>query len=351
MDERCSPASKVGQQSTARDSLANADELDILTQGVDVWNEWRREHGAGRRRPDLTGADLRGWDLAGVDFTETVLNYCDLSRANLESAHAVYSELISASLQDANLDGAVMQSSRLMFANLRGATLRGADLRAATLVGADLTNADLTGSTVYGLSVWGVVLTNAKQSALVITGDDEPTITVDNLEVAQFIYLLLHNAAIRDVINTITSKVVLILGRFSESRLPVLEALRTSLRARNYSPILFDFDRPSTRDITETVSTLAHLARFVIADITDARSVPQELAFIVPNLPSVPVQPLLHVAAAEYGMFEHFARYPSVLPILRYTDVNSLLQSMQESIINPAERKAAQLLGHAEHTA
>src|SRR5215207_2029801 len=33
----------------------------------------------------------------------------------------------------------------------------------------------------------------------------EPEITVDNIEVAQFVYLLLHNEKIRDVIDTITS--------------------------------------------------------------------------------------------------------------------------------------------------
>ena len=36
---------------------------------------------------------------------------------------------------------------------------------------------------------------------LVITRWDEPTITVDNIEVAQFIYLMLHNQKIRDVID------------------------------------------------------------------------------------------------------------------------------------------------------
>ena len=131
----------------------------------------------------------------------------------------------------------------------------------------------------------------------------EPTAfqaVVVQLEVAQFVYLLLNNKKIRDVIDTITSKVVLILGRFTPpERKAVLDAIRSGLRWREYLPVVVDFDKPANRNFTETVLTLAHLARFIVADITEPRSVPQELQSIVSNLRSVPVQPLLQISATS----------------------------------------------------
>src|SRR6202007_1228149 len=114
------------------------------------------------------------------------------------------------------------------------------------------------------------------QQNLVITPYNQVTITVDNIKVAQFIYLLLNNQEIRDVIDTITSKAVLILGRFSKKRKVVLDALREELRKLDYLPIVFDFQRSANQATIETIKTLASMARFVIADLTDARSVLQE---------------------------------------------------------------------------
>lgn len=84
---------------------------------------------------------------------------------------------------------------------------------------------------------------------------------MDNLEVAQFIYLLLNNAKIRHLIDTITSKVVLILGRFTEERKDVLDSIREKLREFDYVPVLFDFTKPESKDLTATVSSLANMVK------------------------------------------------------------------------------------------
>ena len=60
----------------------------------------------------------------------------------------------------------------------------------------------------------------------------------------------------------------------------------------------------------------------------------------MPELPSVPVQPLLAASEHEYGMFEHFKRFPWVLPIYRYQDQASLLAELEMQVIAPAEAKA-----------
>jgi hypothetical protein len=169
----------------------------------------------------------------------------------------------------------------------------------------DLRGADLTGCRIYGVSAWDLKLEGAKQQNLVITPVDEPTITVDNIEVGQFIYLMLSNQNIRDIIDTITSKVVLILGRFSvPERKRVLDGLRDELRkpGRDYVPVVFDFEKPTSQTTINTVMLLARMARFVIADMSDAKSVLQELQAIVPSSPKLPVQPIIVAAQEEPGI-------------------------------------------------
>ena len=313
--------------------MVNLKQYQLLTKDVYRWNEWRKANPA--MLPQLGAANLIGANLI----------WADLRNAYLGGATLYEADLTNADLRGADLSDTHMRGANLHGANLHGANLTRANLTYAALVKTDLSNATLTECNIFGVSAWAVKLDGAIQKNLQIADIEynEPTITVDNLEVAQFIYLLLHNQKIRDVIDTITSKAVLILGRFTPKRKAVLEALREELRRLNYLPILFDFDRPSSRNLTETISTLAHISRFVIADITDAKSIPQELQRIVPALPSLPVQPLILASQYEYSMFRDFLDYPWVLTPYRYNNPAELLTSVEEKVIGPAAAKAKEI--------
>jgi uncharacterized protein YjbI with pentapeptide repeats len=368
--------------------LANPDHLAKLKEGVELWNQWRKEnpelhpdlsevdlteenlHQANLGAANLKGASLAEVnlcqaDLSGANLTGAYLGYANLSegnliRANLTEATLYEANLAFARFSGANLAKAILSKADLTGAELGGADLSGADLLQANLSGAsfggaklvgvnlkqamlistDFVGANLTGCSVYGIAAWNLRTDGANQSDLVITPDGESPIQVDNLEVAQFIYLILNNQKIRDVIDTIGKKAVLILGRFTPERKAVLDAIREALRHHGYLPILFDFEKPSTRDTQETIVTLAGLARFIIADITDPKSIPQELAAIVPNLPSVPVQPVLQTGYEPWGMYDHITQCHWLLPLVRYEDKEALLTVLETRVIVPAEEKA-----------
>src|SRR4029450_1742741 len=84
---------------------ANNEHLTILKQGVDVWNQWRKDNI--NVKPALTFAKLHEADLNRADLQDA-----DLRRANLTLAN-------------------------LTEADVRGADLRGADLSSTHLRGAD----------------------------------------------------------------------------------------------------------------------------------------------------------------------------------------------------------------------
>jgi hypothetical protein len=321
--------------------MANEEHLARLKQGVEAWNQWRE---ANRNiRPDLSQANLSVMNLIEVNLARADLAGANLREANLRGADLTEANLREANLSWVDLTGADLSGANLYGAHFTGADLSGADLMAARLINTHFEKANLTACRVYAISAWNVILVGAQQSNLIITPRHEPVITVDNLEVAQFIYLLLHNEKIREVIDTITSKAVLILGRFTPERKAVLDAIREEIRRQHLLPILFDF-RPSASQTTlETVSTLAHLSHFVIADLTDAKSILQELQAIVPHNPSVPVQPILLASQEEPGMFDFIRCFPWVLETYCYHSPDEVLASL-EQIIAHAD-KARERLG------
>jgi len=276
------------------------------------------------RRAHMREAKLRGVDLRECDFTEADLRGADLAGTDLR--------------------GARLAGADLRRATLGGAQLQGADLSHANCSECDLRGADLTGAKVYGVSAWDVALDNAVQRGLVIVPPDQSAITVDDLEVAQFVYLMYQNPKIRRVIDTITSRAVLILGRFTPERKAILDGIREELRRRDWVPILFDFDKPSQRDFTETILTLAGLARFVIADISNPKSSPLELQATVPNY-MIPFVPILQIEEKPFAMFADLKhKYGDwVLDLLVYDTLENLRLAFEPAIIVPALEKHAEL--------
>jgi uncharacterized protein YjbI with pentapeptide repeats len=319
---------------------------ELLWRGVDVWNR-ERPRTVDLREADLSGAQLQGVDLRRADLRLANLDGADLTGANLGGAVVRLRLMESSYLTDASLQGAVLVGANLRGVNLHGANLERADLRGAdlgwtNLVQARVGGANFTGAHVYGSSAWDIDGVPAQQRDLVITPDGQAPVTVDDLELAQFIYLLLNNERLKNVLDTITSKAVLILGRFSE-RLPVLQAIRAALRAQDYVPILFDFEVPADRDETETVRTLAGMVRFVVVDLTAARSVPQELQAIVPDV-MVPIRPLIATEDEAWAMFTNLLKYPWVVrEPLRYRDLPDLIGRLRSDVIDVAENKLNEL--------
>ncbi len=313
--------------------MADKKHLATLKRGVKAWNAWRKRS---RAKPDLSRAllidlELRGINLADANLERAILRGTTLSRANLARANLRRADLRTASLRRAKLEQA----------DLTGAILRHTSLAETRVAGAVF-----DGCEIYGIAAWNLVGTPAVQSNLVIrAGVRDPAIRVDDLEVAQFVYLLLNNEKIKRVVDTVGKKAVLILGRFSAERKAVLDALKDELRRHEYLPMVFDFARPERRDLTEMVTTLARMSRFIVADITDPKSIPQELSQIVPDLPSVPVAPLILTSEQPYAMFEHFKRYGWVLPLVRYKDTADLLKKLPRSVIEKAEKKARKQTG------
>lgn len=291
----------------------------------------------------LFDSQLSGATLVGADFSEAYLiranfSHADLTGVNLTAAELKEANFSEANLTKANLSEARPHGARFSEANLTDANLTGADLTQATLVRTIFDGASLSNSYVYGVSAWDLDLSKvADQSDLVITPFADAAVTVDNLEVAQFIYVMLNNKKIRDVIDTVTGKGVLILGRFTGERKKVLDGIKERLQELNFVPMVFDWDKPTSRDLTETVQLLANMSRFVVADVTDAKSIPQELQSIVPNLPSVPIRPIILSSQREYAMFEHFKPYPWMLPVFEYNDFDHLMENIPEAIINPID--------------
>ena len=289
-------------------------------------------------------------NFANSDMNMVSLRNCTFINCCFDGAHITFADLVDACFQsctfknvcmrvtkigDAAFTNCLFENSDLSYCSAENTSFKGTKfvntrMEHMSLVSSDFSDAYLDGCFVYGVSAWNLILQNTKQKDLLITHNGQPYLTVDDIELAQFIYLLINNNNLRTVINTITSKVVLILGNFSPKRKRVLDLIRNELRQHDLVPVIFDFEVPSAKNLTETVLVLASMSKCVIADLTSQKSIPHELANIIPYHPSLTICPIILNGERPYSMFDDYKVYPWVKPLFFYKedDIHGLISHL-----------------------
>jgi Pentapeptide repeats (8 copies) len=266
---------------------------DLLLRGSKVWNVERPPGWL-----NLADLDLDDLDLRGADLSHAGMWGCNLQRSDLS---------------DAVLDGADLSCANLCRARLIRASVQGANFREAW---------------VYGAAIWDLqgIPSNEERLSILPDGDrylksDHELLRVEagGLRIAQFLssaYSALTasepDALLSGMVDALSARVALLLGRFTASAERLKRIASHLCKEHSIAAMVFDFGKPASRDLTESVTLWARMCSFIIADLTDPASVPHELASIIPFLPSVPVFPIIKTEDQPYAMLEHLLRYPWV---------------------------------------
>ena len=147
--------------------MANAGQLSILKQGVEVWNGWRAKNIY--VYADLNGADLSGVDLGGADLRIAHFRRAILFRANLSGADLSGADLSDADLREANLSEANLTRANLNGANLGNAFGKEANLSQANLLAASLRNAIFTHANIGDANLMVANLGGADLSGAILS--------------------------------------------------------------------------------------------------------------------------------------------------------------------------------------
>jgi uncharacterized protein YjbI with pentapeptide repeats len=326
----------LSRASLFKANLSQADLAGANLDGADL-------SGAFLIKSNLSGASLIGACLKGANLGQASLFRARLNKAVLREASFFKSDLTEADLAEADLRGANLQEAVLERTNLRSANAASANMCFATLLRTNLEGAVLDGCAVHGTSFWEVSLAETGQRDLDIMPAQQPVLSVDSLQTAQLVGLLLHNERSRLDVFDITLNTVLVIGRFPEERREVLAAVKEALRQAGYSPIVLDLHQPGSGDKNEMVKTLGRMSRFVVADLTGDPRVAETLDAVVHFLPSIPIQPIGQIEKPHGAIESHYQKYRWVRPFWAFRDAGDLAARFAAEVVAPAEQRAAEL--------
>ena len=370
--------------------MADINQYDILKSSKDFWNDWMktnwkelptiksyskyplRNHKV--ENLSLTVADLSSLDLRdfqifdGYNFKRVLFNNCNLGKLKFlncnfkkaqfrnadlrevifENCTFEFTTLINANLNqssfhDCKLIGANLSKAEFYKANFNNTILVNCNLMWSKLIETNFKSSSVNKCHVFGASIWNINAENTLQTDIIITKREEIEVSVDNLEIAQFLYLMINNKNIKNIIETLTSKIVLILGRFSGNRKIILDQIKDELRTIGYVPIIFEFQKPDNKDYLEPVLLISQLSRFIIADFSDPKIILEEIPRIVDNTSAV-IIPIIEKGQREPStLYNIRINRLSILDTYIYESSKDLLENINTELINKAEIKLKEL--------
>jgi hypothetical protein len=331
--------------------MTQDDPSQIIIQGAKIWNAWRERNPydlvfsaphwydcpgpGGLQVKGNNLVDFSGMNLSGVNIQHAFAEGLHLRDAVFDGTHFEEGDFSRADFRGATFRNTKFNKTILTGANFDGATFINCNLNRINLVGASFRVKEITETVVYGIAAWDLETSDEmKQSKLVIEKTYElysdfiqqgkVPMMVDDIELAQFVYYLSNHKKMRDAINILNERGVLLLGRFSNGGLERLYSMRKWFKSKGYMAMIFDFVRPDNLSLTETVVTMAGLSKFVVVDLSGA-SVPAELQSILSQIK----KPVL-TFGNPYALFFDLADQTKMLTI--EGDDSKLLNNLEEKL-------------------
>lgn len=298
-----------------------------------TWDDWKAANATSLgffndqidsiRDPDWHGSFNKGasaYDFSGIHFKDVSIHKAfaeglHIQNAVFENVYFDDGDFSRANFTNCQFINTKFNKTIFTHANFEGATFVNCNLNRINLTNTNFKVKEIRETVVYGIAAWDIEISeDSLQSKLVIEKtynlyseiieEGRIPLMVDNIELAQFIYYLSNHKKMRDTLNILNKRGVLLLGKFKDGGLARLYKLRDWFSEQNYLPMIFDFDRPASLDYTETVITLSGLSKLVVADLS-GNSVPQELHAILSNF----LKPIIvYHDEAPYSMLKDLKR-------------------------------------------
>ena len=306
----------------------------------------------GPKKKGLNLLDFSGYVFRNIVFKAAFAESLCLRGAVFEDCFFDDGDFSSADFSDVEFKNVRFNKTIMTNSCFRGARFENCNLNRINISGSDFDVNEIRDTVVYGLSAWDVTIgATAQQSNLIIENTyDLPSelyqrgaasMSVDDIEVAQFVYMITNSHRLRSTLQAMNEKTVLLLGPFAQDNgLQRLHELRDALQKHGYIAMVFDFSRPDALNLTETVTVLAGLAKAVIADLRGP-SVPHEIATICSSY-SKPVA----WYGNKYAMFDDVTSGVGTIEVTgNHADVLAKIPLVLQQIERFHERRKQELLG------